>query len=37
MERYDVASNTWRVMADMLEWLDAFCVVTVGSVDPAEE
>jgi hypothetical protein len=37
VERYDVASNTWEAVADMLggrQWPGA---VTIGSAGPAEE
>jgi N-acetylneuraminic acid mutarotase len=37
MERYDVATDTWTVMANMLEGRVKFCAVTIGSADPAED
>jgi hypothetical protein len=37
MERYDVASNTWTVVADMLESRKFFVAVSIESVRPAEE
>jgi hypothetical protein len=37
VERYDVASDTWTTVADMLEDRAAFCAVTIGSGDTAEE
>jgi hypothetical protein len=37
LERYDVASDTWRAMADMLEGRAIFGAVTIGSSGPAEE
>jgi hypothetical protein len=37
VERYDVASNTWRAVADMLEGRKFFIGVTIGSAGPAEE
>jgi hypothetical protein len=37
MERYDVASNTWTAVADMLEGRANFGAVTTRSAGPAEE
>jgi hypothetical protein len=37
VERYDVASNTWRLMANMLEGRRFFGAVNTGSACPAEE
>jgi N-acetylneuraminic acid mutarotase len=37
VERYDVATDTWTAVADMLEGRAAFCAVTIGSGDTAEE
>jgi hypothetical protein len=37
VERYDVATNTWTVVADMLEGRFLSCTVTIGSAGPAEE
>jgi N-acetylneuraminic acid mutarotase len=37
VERYDVATDTWTAVADLLEARLAFCAVTIGSVDSAEE
>jgi hypothetical protein len=37
VERYDVATNTWTAMADMLTSRVHFCAVTMGSADPAED
>jgi hypothetical protein len=37
VDRYDVASNTWTPVANMLETQDSFCAVTIGSAGPAEE
>jgi hypothetical protein len=37
VERYDVATDTWTAMVDMLDGRADFCAVTIASVDPAEE
>jgi N-acetylneuraminic acid mutarotase len=37
VERYDVASDTWTEVVDMLESRDNFCAVTIGSAGPAVE
>jgi hypothetical protein len=37
VERYDVASNTWTLVANMHERRYAHCAVTIGSPSPAEE
>jgi N-acetylneuraminic acid mutarotase len=37
VERYDVASNTWTAVADMLEERKYFGAVTIGSTELAEE
>jgi hypothetical protein len=37
VERYDVASNTWTAVADMLEGRDCFSAVTIGSAGPVVE
>ena len=37
VERYDVVTNTWTDVADMLEGRSNFCAVTIGSASPAEE
>jgi hypothetical protein len=37
MERYDVTSNTWTVVADILQSRSSFRAVTIGSTGPAEE
>jgi hypothetical protein len=37
VERYDVASNTWVVVPNMLEGRTYFGAVTIGSAAPAEE
>jgi hypothetical protein len=37
VERYDVVSDTWTKVADMLEGRDHFCAVTIGSAGPAVE
>jgi N-acetylneuraminic acid mutarotase len=37
VERYDVASDTWTAVANMLEGRAAFCAVTIGSGDTAED
>jgi hypothetical protein len=37
VERYDVTSNTWTSVADMLQARLYFCAVTIGSVGPTEE
>jgi hypothetical protein len=36
VERYDVATDTWVAVADMLESRAGFCVVTCGSAESAE-
>jgi hypothetical protein len=36
MERYDVTSDTWRAVADMLQARHYFGAVTIGSAGPAE-
>jgi uncharacterized protein YciU (UPF0263 family) len=36
-ERYDLASNTWDYVADMLVDRDSFGAVTIGAAGPAEE
>jgi hypothetical protein len=37
VERYEVASNTWRAVADMLQQRRNFGAVTIDSMGPAEE
>jgi N-acetylneuraminic acid mutarotase len=37
VERYDVASNTWIAMANMLQRWHSCGAVTIGSAGPAEE
>jgi hypothetical protein len=37
VERYNVATDTWTAVANMLEGRCAFCSVTIGSAGPAEE
>jgi hypothetical protein len=37
VERYDVATDTWTAVANMLEGRRNFGAVTIGSADPAEE
>jgi hypothetical protein len=37
VERYNVATDTWTAMVDMLEGRCAFCSVTIGSAGPADE
>jgi N-acetylneuraminic acid mutarotase len=37
VERYDVASDTWTVMADVSEGRSSCCAVTIGSSGPAQE
>jgi hypothetical protein len=37
VERYDVATNIWTAVADMLEVRQYFCVVCIESKGPAEE
>jgi N-acetylneuraminic acid mutarotase len=37
VERYDMASNTWTTVADMLEGRQYFAAVTVAFTGPAEE
>jgi hypothetical protein len=37
VERYDVASDTWTAVANMLESRHTFCAVTIASVGPVEE
>jgi N-acetylneuraminic acid mutarotase len=37
VERYDVVTDTWTAVADMLEGRAAFCAVTIGSGDNAED
>jgi hypothetical protein len=37
VERYDVATDTWEEVADMLVERTSFGVVTIGSAGPAEE
>jgi hypothetical protein len=37
VERYDVATDTWTAVADMLERRCTFGAVTIGSAGPAEE
>jgi hypothetical protein len=37
VERYNVTSNTWTAMADMLEGHQNSCAVTIGSVATTEE
>jgi N-acetylneuraminic acid mutarotase len=37
MERYDVATNSWTVVADMLEGRNHFCAVCIESASPTEE
>jgi outer membrane protein assembly factor BamB len=36
VERYDVASDTWTAVADMLEGRRYFSAITIGSAGPAE-
>jgi hypothetical protein len=36
-ERYDVASDTWTAMADMLNGREFLCAVTIGAVELAED
>jgi hypothetical protein len=37
VECYDAATNTWTVMADMLEGRAFFGAATIQPADPAEE
>jgi hypothetical protein len=37
MERYDVTSDTWTAVSDMLQGRSSFSAVTVGSADMVEE
>jgi hypothetical protein len=37
VERYDVVTDTWTAMADMLESRLSFCAVTIGPADPSED
>jgi hypothetical protein len=37
VERYDVATDTWTAVANMLEGRLNFGAVTIGSAEPAEE
>jgi hypothetical protein len=37
VKRYDVATDTWTAVANMLEDRLYSCAVTIGSADPAEE
>jgi N-acetylneuraminic acid mutarotase len=37
VERYDVASNTWAAVADMLEGRSFFGAVTIRSAEPTQE
>jgi hypothetical protein len=37
VERYNVATDTWMAVANMLEGRAGFCAVTIGSGDKAEE
>jgi hypothetical protein len=37
VERYDVATDTWTAVTNMLEGRHSFCAVTVGFAGPAEE
>jgi hypothetical protein len=37
VERYDVASNTWEAVANMLEGRVYFHAVTIGTAGPTEE
>jgi hypothetical protein len=37
VERYDVASNMWTAVADMLHARNSCGAVTIGSTGPAEE
>jgi hypothetical protein len=37
VERYDVATDAWTAVADMLEDRIGFGSVTIGSAAPAEE
>jgi hypothetical protein len=37
VERYDVATNTWTVVADMLEGRHFFSAVCIQSGGPTEE
>jgi N-acetylneuraminic acid mutarotase len=37
VERYDVDTDTWMAMSNMLEGRTAFCSFTIASAGPAEE
>jgi hypothetical protein len=37
VKRYDVATDTWTAVANVLEGRLYSCAVTIGSADPAEE
>jgi hypothetical protein len=37
VERYDVSTDTWTAVADMLESRRIFAAVTIGSTEPTEE
>jgi hypothetical protein len=37
VERYDVDTDTWTAVANMLEERRASCSATIGSAGPAEE
>jgi hypothetical protein len=37
VESYDVASNTWESVANMLENRQNFSAVSIGSAGPSEE
>jgi hypothetical protein len=37
VERYDVDTDKWTAVVDMLESRKSFCSVTIGSADPAWE
>jgi N-acetylneuraminic acid mutarotase len=36
-ERYDISTDTWTAVTDMLEGRISFCAIATGSVGPAEE
>jgi N-acetylneuraminic acid mutarotase len=37
VERYDVTTDTWNAVANMLEGRDSLGAVTIGSADSAED
>jgi hypothetical protein len=37
VERYDVFTDTWTAVTDMLESRLSFCAVTIGPADPSED